>query len=133
MGLIVSLTLLLRNSLSEPKTQKVKYLINPRKSLSLEFGGNTYSIPSGETSIADLAKKLDVSEQKANQLADHAAAAYGTYRPPTGAKDRDLPPQRVVRLETRVEPIPEPQDRVSVFQRTEEFFAAYEDESRGYN
>lgn len=109
------------------EVRKVTYLVNTRHSLNLQFGGQDYKIPSGETTIPALAAKLDVSEEQALKVAKHAASVYSTFRHPTKPSERSAPPQTWVRLETRVESDPEPPEavveapwgRVGVFQDVE--------------
>jgi hypothetical protein len=84
------------------------------------LGGQDYKIPSGSTSIEDLAKKLDIDESLALSVAKHAAATYATVRPASGAKDRQKPPQKWIDLVTQAVEEPSPQTRVEVFQEVEE-------------
>ena len=91
-------------------TQKVTYFVSG-KSVAIQFGGADYKLPSGRTSIADLAKKLDVSEEQALKLANYAAGKYAAVRPPTGAKERSLPPKKLAWVETKVEVIDPPKPK----------------------
>lgn len=91
-------------------TQKVTYFVSG-KSVAIQFGGADYKLPSGKTSIADLAKKLDVSEEQALKLANYAAGKYAAVRPPTKAKERSKPPQKLAWVETQVETIEPPKPK----------------------
>jgi len=110
----------------------VPYVINTKNALPVQFGGATYKIPAKETSIPDLAKKLDVSEDLALKIAKHAASKYAAVRPPTKAKERSQPPQKWLWLEDRevVVPAPPPpvlrpkppvRDRLAMFQELDTF------------
>ena len=109
------------------KTQDVTYLVNSKRSLSLQLGGNSYLIPSGRHTIPQLAEKLGVIKADARRIADHAASTYSVYRSPSGAKERSNPPEAWVWFETVAEEV-EPEvvapiavatsksDRLSFFQ-----------------
>jgi hypothetical protein len=86
--------------MSKPKTKDVTYLVNSKRSLNLQLGGNSYLIPSGRHTIYQLAEKLKVTEADAQKIADHAASTYSVYRPPSGAKERANPPEAWVWFET---------------------------------
>ena len=91
------------------KTQDVTYLVNSKRSLSLQLGGNSYLIPSGRHTIYQLAEKLGVTEADAQRIADHAASTYSVYRSPSGAKERSNPPEAWVWFETVAEEILKPE------------------------